>query len=116
MDLVNELTYHVKRLRLLQVNLQQTVTHVASVTSEAEGFLAKLQSTCNQEEKIRPILRSESPFIPPCNLPVPPRNLARKKSMIPITVKVDTHCNVKLLADTFYQNAGSSAETKGERE
>ena|ERR1700683_5559205 len=116
MDLVNEVTYHVKRLCLFQVNLQQTVTHVASVTSEAEGFLAKLQSTCNQQDKIWPILRSESPFIPPCNLPVPPRNLARKKSMISITVKVDTHCNVQLLADIFYQNAGSAVETKRERE
>jgi hypothetical protein len=115
MDVENELIYHVKSLRKLQVHLQETVTQVARMISEAEGVLVKLRPTSNQEVQIRPILRSESPFVPPRNLPIPPRNLPRKKSTIPIVVKVEPPHNAQLLADIFYQNPGSSAETEGGR-
>jgi hypothetical protein len=42
MDVENELIYHVKSLRKLQVHLQETVTQVARMISEAEGVLVKL--------------------------------------------------------------------------
>ena len=90
-----ELTYHVKRLRALQVHLQETVAVVARITSEAEGVLAKLQPTSNEVDQTRPVLRSESPFVPPCNLPIPPRNLAKKKSSNPVVVKVEPHRNAQ---------------------
>jgi hypothetical protein len=112
---VNELAYHVKRLRVLQVHLQETVTVVARITSEAEGVLAKLQHTSNEADPTRPILHSESPFVPPQNLPIPPSNLVKKKSSNPVVVKVEPRCNAHLPADTFYQNPGSSVETGRER-